>query len=148
MRILIVKLSAIGDIVHTLPALAVIRQGLPEAEIDWAVETSAAEILRGNPLIANLIEINTKDLRQRKTARGILAGKGCFRGHKSRFSPFRRAFAACSGDDLCGCARTGKAGLSAAARRISTTGIPSARYAVLRSGNTANPDNTRDSGHS
>lgn len=74
MRILIVKLSAIGDIVHTLPALAVIRQGLPEAEIDWAVETSAAEILRGNPLIGNLIEINTKDLRQRKTARGILAG--------------------------------------------------------------------------
>ncbi len=38
MKILIVKLSSIGDIIHTLPALAAIRRELPGAEISWAVE--------------------------------------------------------------------------------------------------------------
>lgn len=66
MKILIVKLSSIGDVVHTLPALAAIRNALPEAEISWAVEKSAAEILRGNRLIDNLIEIDTRSLRDGK----------------------------------------------------------------------------------
>ena len=64
MRILIVKLSSIGDVIHTLPALAAIRRALPAAEISWAVEKSAAEILRGNELIDNLIEIDTRSLRR------------------------------------------------------------------------------------
>jgi len=63
MKILIVKLSSIGDVVHALPALAAIRRALPEAEISWAVERSAAEILRGNQLIDRLIEIDTRSLR-------------------------------------------------------------------------------------
>jgi len=63
MKILIVKLSSIGDIVHTLPVLAAIRANLPNAQIGWAVERRSAEILRGNSLIDNLIEINTRSLR-------------------------------------------------------------------------------------
>ena len=65
--------------VHTLPALAAIRRALPDAEISWAVEKGAAEILRNNSLIDNLIEIDTKSLRKRdqfgksfSTARGQL----------------------------------------------------------------------------
>jgi lipopolysaccharide heptosyltransferase I len=68
MKILIVKLGSIGDIVHALPALAAIRRALPEAEISWVVEKRAAEILRGNPFLANLIEIDTRTLRGRKTS--------------------------------------------------------------------------------
>lgn len=67
MKILIVKLGSIGDIVHALPALAAICRGLPEAEISWAVEKRAAEILRLNPFLTNLIEIDTRALRGRKT---------------------------------------------------------------------------------
>lgn len=63
MRILIVKLGAIGDIVHALPALAAIRARFPESEISWAVERRSAEILRGNRLIDNLIELDTRSLR-------------------------------------------------------------------------------------
>lgn len=74
MRILLVKLSAIGDIVHTLPAFSAIRQALPEAEIDWVAESSAAEILRGNGLINRLIEIDTKELRKKRTGRELIAG--------------------------------------------------------------------------
>ncbi len=72
MRILIVKLSSIGDIVHTLPTLAAIRRALPEAEISWAVERRSAEILRGNQLIDNLIEIDTRSLRAGKIVGDIL----------------------------------------------------------------------------
>jgi heptosyltransferase-1 len=65
MKILIVKLGSIGDIVHTLPSLAAIRRARPEAEVCWAVERRAAEILRDNPLVDRLIEIDTKALRRR-----------------------------------------------------------------------------------
>jgi lipopolysaccharide heptosyltransferase I len=64
MKILIVKLGSIGDIVHTLPALAALRRALPEAEISWVAEKRAAEILRGNPLLEHLIETDTKKLRR------------------------------------------------------------------------------------
>jgi heptosyltransferase-1 len=64
MRLLIVKLGSIGDIVHTLPSLAAIRRALPRAEISWVVERRAAEILRDNPLLDSLIEVDTKALRR------------------------------------------------------------------------------------
>jgi heptosyltransferase-1 len=70
MRILIVKLGSIGDIVHTLPALAAMREALPDAEISWAVERGAAEILRDNPILDRLIEVDTKALR-----RGLMSGE-------------------------------------------------------------------------
>lgn len=76
MKILIVKLGSIGDIVHTLPALAAIRHALPEAEISWAVETRSAEILRGNKLLENLIEVDTRSLRGGKVIEEILFDAG------------------------------------------------------------------------
>lgn len=72
MKILIVKLSSIGDVIHTLPVLPAIRQALPDAEISWVVEKSAAEILRGNPLLSQLIEIDTKSLRRNTKLKNIL----------------------------------------------------------------------------
>ena len=72
MKILFVKLGAIGDIVHTLPALSAVRNAIPEAHISWAAERRSAEILRGNPLVDELIEIDTKSIRSRQGADGIL----------------------------------------------------------------------------
>lgn len=63
MKILIIKLGAIGDIIHTLPALSQIRTNFPHAEISWVAEERSAEILRGSRLIDNLIEVDTKSLR-------------------------------------------------------------------------------------
>jgi heptosyltransferase I len=62
-RILIVKLGSIGDIVHTLPAVAAIRRRFPSAQISWVAERRSADILRGNPTIDRLIEIDTRSLR-------------------------------------------------------------------------------------
>lgn len=72
MRILITKLGSIGDIVHTLPALAAIRSQMPKAEIVWIAEKRSAEILRGNPMIDELIEIDTRSLRGGKIMDDIL----------------------------------------------------------------------------
>ena len=55
MRILIIKLSAIGDVVQALPALEAIKRAHPSADIDWAVEEAASDILIGHPLIDRLL---------------------------------------------------------------------------------------------
>lgn len=55
MKILIVKLSAIGDVLHTLPALCALRRHWPRARIDWVVEAAAADLLRGHPDLDRLI---------------------------------------------------------------------------------------------
>jgi ADP-heptose:LPS heptosyltransferase len=75
-KILIVRLSALGDIVHTLPALAAIRRHLPEAEIGWAVDRRYAEILRGNTMIDHLIEIDAKSLKGGKVIEEMVLDMG------------------------------------------------------------------------
>lgn len=55
MRVLIVKLSSIGDVVMTTPAARAIRRHLPDAEISWVVEPKSAGVLEANPDIDNLI---------------------------------------------------------------------------------------------
>lgn len=48
-KILIVKPSSLGDVVHTLPAVAAIREGHPDADITWMINSEWATLLRGNP---------------------------------------------------------------------------------------------------
>jgi heptosyltransferase-1 len=55
MKILLVKLSAIGDVVQTLPALEAIKKLYPTAEITWVVEEAAADILDAHPLIDRVL---------------------------------------------------------------------------------------------
>jgi heptosyltransferase I len=55
MRILIVKLSAVGDVVHALPVLNALRTQLPDAYIGWAVHPGAANLLEGHPQLDELI---------------------------------------------------------------------------------------------
>ena len=62
-KVLIIKLGAIGDIIHTLPVLSAIRASFPGAEVSWVAEQRSAEILRDNELLDNLIEVDTKAFR-------------------------------------------------------------------------------------
>src|SRR5262245_10037148 len=65
MQILIVKLGAIGDVVHALPALAALRRSMPEARIAWAVEQGgAAQLLRGCARLDELIELDLRGWRR------------------------------------------------------------------------------------
>jgi len=47
-RFLIVRLGSLGDIIHTLPAAAALRDSFPDAQIDWVVESKWRAILEGN----------------------------------------------------------------------------------------------------
>jgi heptosyltransferase I len=47
--ILVIKPSSLGDIVHTLPAVAAIHDAHPRAEITWVINPEWATLLRGNP---------------------------------------------------------------------------------------------------
>ena len=46
--ILIIKPSSLGDIVHTLPAAALLRDAYPTAKITWVINPEWAPLLRGN----------------------------------------------------------------------------------------------------
>lgn len=46
MRVLIVRLSSLGDLVHAMPALADIRRARPDARIDWVAEEAFVPLLR------------------------------------------------------------------------------------------------------
>src|SRR6185295_578575 len=72
MRILIVKLSSIGDIVHTLPAVAAIRRNFPEARLSWVVEERSAEIIRESELVDDVIEIDTRSMRGGRVIEEVL----------------------------------------------------------------------------
>ena len=60
-RILIVRLSAHGDVIHTLPLLAALKKHAPHTHIGWLVEASAAPLLAGHPLIDQLHVSHRKD---------------------------------------------------------------------------------------
>ena len=53
-KILIIKPSSLGDIVHTLPAVAAIRDAQANAEITWVINSEWATLLRGNPDVDHL----------------------------------------------------------------------------------------------
>lgn len=50
-RFLVIRLSAVGDVVNTLPTLALLRRARPDATIGFAVEDRAEDLLRGHPLV-------------------------------------------------------------------------------------------------
>lgn len=88
-HILIIKLSAIGDVVHSLPLLEVLRERFPLARIDWLVEEDASGIVEGHPCIDELLIFPRKSWLKRLTRKGefISVGKeavGFVRGLKSR----------------------------------------------------------------
>jgi len=55
-KILLIKLSAVGDVVHTFPVLNKLRRRYPAAQIDWLVSSSIAEFLSPHPAIKNVLE--------------------------------------------------------------------------------------------
>jgi lipopolysaccharide heptosyltransferase I len=56
-RILITRLSAVGDCIHTLPVVHALRERFPEAFIAWATQTGPASLLNGVEAIDEIIEV-------------------------------------------------------------------------------------------
>jgi heptosyltransferase-1 len=73
-RILLIRLGAMGDVIHALPAAAALKHALPEAEISWAVEPRWAPLLEGHPALEHIVEIPLKAWRKRPFSGETLAG--------------------------------------------------------------------------
>jgi len=65
-RVLVVRLGAMGDILHTLPAVAFLKRSCPECEITWLVEPRWRPLLDGNPTLDRVLTL------QRSTLAGLL----------------------------------------------------------------------------
>lgn len=61
-RLLIIKPSAVGDVVHTLPILARLRKRWPIAEIDWLITPACAGIIQGHPMLSQVILFDRKGM--------------------------------------------------------------------------------------
>lgn len=71
-RILLIKLSALGDVVQTLPTLEALRAAYPKAEIAWLVEEAAAPLLSRHPALDNVLIARRQTwLRAARTRRGL-----------------------------------------------------------------------------
>jgi ADP-heptose:LPS heptosyltransferase len=71
--ILIIKPSSLGDVVHTLPAVALLRDAHPHAEISWVINREFAPLLRGNS------DVNHVQVFPRREFRGLGATGNLFR---------------------------------------------------------------------
>ena len=65
-RFVVVRLTALGDILHTVPAVAALRAAHANAKIDWVVERKWAPVLEGSPAINDVIALD------RRSAWGVI----------------------------------------------------------------------------
>lgn len=83
-RFALVRLSALGDVVHALPVAAALRRHRPDAWIAWVVERREAALLRGHPALDAVIEMDSRAWR-RAAPRAALAA---FRDARRRLASF------------------------------------------------------------
>jgi heptosyltransferase-1 len=62
-RILFVKLSSLGDVVHHFPAVTDLARRWPNAHVAWAVENAYADLVRLHPAVSRAIPVNLRSLR-------------------------------------------------------------------------------------
>ncbi len=65
MRILIVKTSSLGDVIHNLPVISDIRRHFPQAQIDWCVEDGFSAIPRLHPAVGQIIPVAVRRWRKK-----------------------------------------------------------------------------------
>ncbi|MBL9088058.1 MAG: glycosyltransferase family 9 protein, partial [Planctomycetia bacterium] len=73
-RVLVVRLSAVGDVLHALPAVHALAAARPDVEVDWLVEDRAAALLEGHPDLARVHVVPRA--RWRRSLRRPLAAPG------------------------------------------------------------------------
>ncbi len=75
-KILVVKPSSLGDVVHSLPFLSVLRECFPFARIDWVIARGLEDLLDGNPMVGKLWIIDKDKWKDAGRIRGTLSELG------------------------------------------------------------------------
>lgn len=65
MRVLLVKLSSMGDVLHNLPVVSDLARAYPEVEIDWVTEAPYADLVALHPKVRRVIPTHLRELKQR-----------------------------------------------------------------------------------
>ncbi|MBL0421019.1 lipopolysaccharide heptosyltransferase I [Ramlibacter sp. AW1] len=86
-RILVVKLSSLGDVVHAMPAVQDMRQALPGARIDWVVERGFAPLVRRCQGVQRVIECELRRWTKAPLARPTREAWRAFR-RELRLQPY------------------------------------------------------------
>lgn len=71
-NILVVRLSAMGDVIHALPAAASLKHGFPGARLTWVIASRWAPLLDSNPFVDRVILLDRKSLTSVRRARSEL----------------------------------------------------------------------------
>lgn len=79
MRILLVKTSSLGDVVHNLPVVSDLARRLPDATVDWVVEESFADLPGLHPRVSRVIPVAVRRWRKQLLARRTWQEIGGFR---------------------------------------------------------------------
>ncbi|MGE5466067.1 MAG: lipopolysaccharide heptosyltransferase I [Ignavibacteria bacterium] len=79
MRILLVKTSSLGDVVHNLPVATDLARRLPAATIDWVVEEAFADIPRLHPAVDRVLPVAVRRWRRQLLSPATWAEIGAFR---------------------------------------------------------------------
>jgi heptosyltransferase-1 len=79
MRILIVKTSSLGDVIHNLPVVSDIRRHFPDAAVDWCVEDGFAAIPRLHPGVGQIIPVAVRRWRKNLFKAATWREMGAFR---------------------------------------------------------------------
>lgn len=72
-RYLVIRLSSIGDIVHTLPAVSALGRAQSQAQIHWAIEDRYSDLLQGNPFVHRVIKLDTLGWRRNLASGNTIA---------------------------------------------------------------------------
>ncbi len=72
MRILVIRLGAMGDVIHTLPAAASLKHSFPGCRLAWVIEPKWRVLLDANPFVDEIIEFDRRSLASILSTRGAL----------------------------------------------------------------------------
>ena len=86
-RILLIRTSALGDVVQALPVLTALRRNLPSARIAWLVEDVYTPILEGHPDLDEVIPVRLRAWRKRLLSPRTWTEVGVFFSALDRFAP-------------------------------------------------------------
>jgi heptosyltransferase-1 len=75
MRILVVRLSSMGDVIHALPAVASLKHSFPHSHVTWVIRSRWMPLLEGNPFVDEVIPFD-------RTLKAIIATRRKLREHR------------------------------------------------------------------
>lgn len=75
MRILVVRLSSMGDVIHALPAVASLKHSFPHSHVSWVIRIRWMPLLEENPFVDEVIPFE-------RTLRGVIGARRKFREHR------------------------------------------------------------------